>query len=83
MAWEWRVEAMQARLSQPDFILWSLIRHCMFEQPNDKVKAILSDINFELIVVLTFLFWLLIKNTKLGKGTGLQGDLILIQRDTL
>lgn len=52
------------------------------------MKAIFRDINFELIVVLTFLFRLLIKNIKLGKGSGLQEgegveELILIQRDIL
>lgn len=40
--------------------------------------------NFELIsIVLTFLFRLLIKNIKLGRGSGLPGDLILTQRDIL
>lgn len=42
------------------------------------------DMNFELIgIVLTVLFWLVIKNIKLGRGSGLQGYLILTQRDIL
>lgn len=42
------------------------------------------DMNFELIgIVLTVLFWLVIKNIKLGRRSGLQGYLILTQRDIL
>lgn len=83
MTWDWRGEAHCLKPTGL-VLLWSITRHWTYEQRMTKWKEYFRDINFELIsIVLTFLFWLLIKNTKLGRGSGLQGNLILTQRDIL
>ena len=67
-----------------DYYTTKLAQDTILNSRMTKWKQYFKEINFELIIiVLTFLFWLLIKYIKLGNVNEFQGDLMLIQRDIL